>query len=167
MISASKTITLKYKLRSSSQKEGASATYGQDEANEREGRSIRKQVAARQKRKNCGKVQLMHSSKSNPILKTAVAQIEKEFGQGSIMPLGTDSTTSCSWNSKRKPLRRLSTWWKRISAWSNYRSLWSRVEWQNHTRSSRCGSSSEPTAGSPPLSMLNMRSIQAGQRNLA
>ena len=29
----------------------------------------------------------------NPILKTALAQIEKEFGQGSIMPLGTDSTT--------------------------------------------------------------------------
>lgn len=29
----------------------------------------------------------------NPILKTALAQIEKEFGQGAIMPLGTDSTT--------------------------------------------------------------------------
>ena len=28
----------------------------------------------------------------NPVLKTAVAQIEKEFGQGSIMPLGSDST---------------------------------------------------------------------------
>ena len=28
----------------------------------------------------------------NPVLKTAVAQIEKEFGQGSIMPLGADST---------------------------------------------------------------------------
>ncbi len=26
----------------------------------------------------------------NPILKTALAQIEKEFGQGAIMPLGTD-----------------------------------------------------------------------------
>ena len=28
----------------------------------------------------------------NPVLKTAVAQIEKELGQGSIMPLGADST---------------------------------------------------------------------------
>lgn len=27
----------------------------------------------------------------NPILKNAVAQIEKEFGQGSIMPLGKDA----------------------------------------------------------------------------
>ena len=28
----------------------------------------------------------------NPVLKNAVAQIEKEFGQGSIMPLGSEST---------------------------------------------------------------------------
>ena len=89
MISAVKQ-SPKISSESPTQKEGASARMAKTKQTKE--KAVASQASSRSSKKKGTASSADAFIDKNPVLKTAVAQIEKEFGQGSIMPLGADST---------------------------------------------------------------------------
>ena len=89
MISAVKQ-SPKISSESPTQKEGASARMAKTKQTKE--KAVASQASSRSSKKKGAASSADAFIDKNPVLKTAVAQIEKEFGQGSIMPLGADST---------------------------------------------------------------------------
>ena len=93
MISAVKQSS-KISSETSSTKEGASERMAKTK--QTKGKAVASKSSSRSSKKNDVASSADAFIDKNPVLKTAVAQIEKEFGQGSIMPLGADSTVTVS-----------------------------------------------------------------------
>ncbi len=55
---------------------------------------------------------------SSPELRNAVAAIEKQFGEGSIMPLSGDRLLPIEGSLNRQPVARHRPWRPRAAAWS-------------------------------------------------
>ena len=70
----------------------------------------------------------------HPHLKTTIAQIEKQFGEGSIMPLGSHRRghDQSARHSDRQPVARFGFGRRWTAQGSHRRDFWPRIERQNH-----------------------------------
>ncbi len=104
---------------------------------------------------------------SHPALKMTVAQIEKQFGEGAIMPLGAEHDRADRRHPHRQPVARHRPGRPGHSPRPHRRDLRPRIERQDHAGPARRGPGPTKPAASPPSSTPSTPSTPAGPRSWA